>query len=112
MDELPELRSDEDVDALMARLRARITPPAASTADIRTSHAGSPPPAVASPALTEFLTAQSEATATMLRALRVLADAIDDLAVDETGSTAHGAAESSEVKSLRRGGTRLRRTRA
>jgi hypothetical protein len=86
MDELPDLRSDEDVDALMARLRARITPPAPSNPQIGMSHTGAPPSGATSPALAEFLGAQGEATETMARALRVLAEAIEDLAIDETAS--------------------------
>ena len=80
MDELPELRSDEDVDALLARLRAKIAPSVSSNTDISAAEAS---PDQAPDALTDFIAAHGDATAAMVRALKVLADAIDDLAVDE-----------------------------
>jgi hypothetical protein len=73
VDELPELRSDQDVDALMARLRAKL--------GTNGSPAAEPQPASepSSNPWSDFLAAQGEFTATMLRAVQVLADAVDEL---------------------------------
>lgn len=76
VNELPELRSDQDVDALLARLRAKIAPAAPQAPQ---PHGSADP---SSNALADFLTAQGEATATMVRALHMLADTIDELAAE------------------------------
>lgn len=76
MDELPELRSDEDVDALMARLRSKLPAPSAP------AHQAPEDPPLAGNALSQYLAAQAEATATMRRAIQVLAEAIEELHTD------------------------------
>ena len=115
MDELPDLRSDQDVDILLSRLRARIAPPAPSPTPGVVATSGS------SPAWNDFVTAQREAAATMLRALSVLADAVDELAADTPVATpvaasgrarAIGIASADAIAEDRLlGGQRLRRQR-
>ncbi|HKE88063.1 MAG TPA: hypothetical protein VKB50_30110 [Vicinamibacterales bacterium] len=99
MDELPDLRTDEDVDALLARLRAKIAPSVSSSTDI--SAATDALPDQAPDALTGFIAAHGDATATMVRALKVLADAIDDLAPEGPRLQASGL--SSKASSGARG---------
>ena len=75
MDELPDLRSDADVDALMARLRARVAPsiPSPSSPAAVQETTGSSD---------DLAAAQEGLVATMIRAMQTIADALDDL---ETG---------------------------
>ena len=73
MDELPELRSDEDVDALMARLRAKLGPGVTLASESPPSSEPSSDP------WGDFLNAQGQFTATMLHAVQVLTDAVDEL---------------------------------
>ena len=73
MDELPELRSDEEVDALLARLRAKVAPPTTHRAPTQIVSDSS------GHALTELLSAQAEATKAIVRALQVLAEAVEEL---------------------------------
>lgn len=82
MDELPELKSDEEVDAFLARLRATITPPVPHPH----AHTASEP---ATDALTNFLSVQGEATTTIARALTLLAEEVDELVAE--GPTAQNA---------------------
>lgn len=73
MDQLPDIQSDADVDALMARIRAKLAPPASSS---------QAPDSLAPPsgnALRDFLTVQEEHASTMVHALRVIADVFEDL---------------------------------
>jgi hypothetical protein len=74
MDELPELQSDEEVDALLARLRATIAPPA-PRAHTHTAER-------ATDALSDFLSVQGEATTTIARALKLLAEEVEDVALE------------------------------
>jgi len=72
MDQLPDLQSDADVDALMARVRAKLVvaaPPA--------------PPAIpiserTGDALRDFLAAQEEYASVMTHALEVIGAALED----------------------------------
>ena len=73
MDELPELRSDEDVDALMARLRAKLGPVTQAVSDPHLTTEPSADP------LSDFLAAQGELTTTMIRAMTLLANVFDEL---------------------------------
>ena len=75
MDELPELKSDEEVDAFLARLRATIAPPVPQPH----AHTASDP---ATDALTDFLNVQGEATTTIARALTLLAEEVDELVAE------------------------------
>jgi hypothetical protein len=80
MDELPDLRSDADVDALMSRLRARINPPPARGA---VANGG----AAASLDHSGDLAALHEAFAsTVVRAMTVMVEALEELAIDEAGT--------------------------
>ena len=72
MDQLPDLQSDADVDALMARIRAKL---------VVAAPAG--PSAVATPersgnALRDFLVVQEEYASTMIHALEVIGAALED----------------------------------
>jgi hypothetical protein len=79
MDELPDLRSDADVDALMARLRARITPPPARVAVTNAATA-------ASPDGTGDLVAQQEALASAVaRAMTAMVEALEEFGIEEAG---------------------------
>ena len=91
MDELPELQSDEEVDALLARLRTTIAPPAPRTH----AHRASDP---ATDALSDFLSVQGEATTTIARALKLLAEEVEDVAL-EAGPRAQGSGHSSKASS-------------
>jgi hypothetical protein len=75
MDELPELQSDEEVDALLARLRATIAPPAPRAHTHTASER-------ATDALSDFLSVQGEATTTIARALKLLAEEVEDVALE------------------------------
>jgi hypothetical protein len=73
MEQLPDLRSDADVDALMARLRARLAPAAQprQSPDLPDERSGN--------ALRDFLAVQEEHAAEVLRAMQVIADTLEDL---------------------------------
>jgi hypothetical protein len=88
MDELPELQSDEEVDALLARLRATIAPPVPH-AHARTASDS------ATDALSDFLSVQGEATTTIASALKLLAEEVEDVAL-EAGPRAQGPGLSSK----------------
>jgi hypothetical protein len=80
MDQLPDLQSDADVDALMARIRAKLVVAAPSVPSaIPTSEASGN-------ALRDFLAVQEEYASTMTHALEVIGAALDDLD-DEKQST-------------------------
>ena len=83
MDELPELQSDEEVDALLARLRATIAPPVPQTQ----AHTAADS---ATDALTDFLNVQGEATTTIARALTLLAEEVDELGAEGPRPQASG----------------------
>jgi len=84
MDELPELQSDADVDALMARLRAKVAPPqaAAVPAEPSTRQAAS------DDAVRDLVAAQDTFAATVVRAMQVMVEVFEDLerAAQPTGS--------------------------
>jgi hypothetical protein len=95
MDELPELHSDADVDALMARLRAKVTPP-------QTVHApAEPSTSAATPddPVRDLVAAQDTFAATVVRAMQVMAEAFEDL--ESAAPTA------SPVRARRRGAHRI-----
>jgi len=72
MDQLPDLQSDADVDALMARVRAKLVvgaPPASSPATTA-ERSGN--------ALRDFLAVQEEYASTMRHALEVIGAALED----------------------------------
>ena len=83
MDTLPELRSDADVDALMARIHARL-------AQAATPGSTSSTPASAVPgsgALASYVAAQEHLAATVLRALRMVAESLEELEADSVKSS-------------------------
>ena len=71
MDQLPDLQSDADVDALMARIRARLATPASSSQ--------APAPERSGHALRDFLAAQEDYASAMYSTLRLLADTLEEL---------------------------------
>jgi len=81
MDELPDLQSDADVDALMARLRARIdpVPPRRALADT-----GCPAPIA--DGLGDLLAVQEAFASTVVRAMELMVATLEDVALD------HGSA--------------------
>lgn len=73
MDQLPDLRSDADVDALMARIRARLVTPAAP------GHAPAGPPELSGNALRDFLAVQEEYASAMLQTMQLLTETLEEL---------------------------------
>ena len=84
MDELPELHSDADVDALMARLRARVAPPQAAAVPAEPSTRQ----ATSDDAVRDLVAAQDTFAATVVRAMQVMVEVFEDLepAAQPTGS--------------------------
>lgn len=85
MDELPELQSDADVDALMARLRARVVPPPAPAAEPAQP---STRPASTDDAVRDLVAAQDTFAASVVRAMQMMVEALEDLepTVDDTSA--------------------------
>ena len=74
MDQLPDLQSDADVDALMARLRAKLARPestAPATAAASTERSGN--------ALRDFLAVQEEYAAATCHALQLIAETLEEI---------------------------------
>lgn len=84
MDELPDLQSDADVDALMARLRARIDsgPPARPAIEAAT------PPVSLGDGIGELLAAQDAFAAATVRAMSLIADTLEEVAAEDRGAAA------------------------
>ena len=80
MDQLPDLQSDADVDALMARVRAKlvVAAPAAAPAAATSERSGN--------ALRDFLAVQEEYASAMIHVLEVVAGTLEDFH-DETANT-------------------------
>jgi hypothetical protein len=77
MDELPDLRSDADVDALMARLRARIdSAPATPSAGVSGTTAS---PA---PDLRDLLAAQETFASTVVLAMELMVDTLEEVTAE------------------------------
>jgi hypothetical protein len=75
MDQLPDLQSDADVDALMARLRAQLAAPsstAPAVGAVSTERSGN--------ALRDFLAVQEEYAAATSRALQLIAETLEEIA--------------------------------
>ena len=81
MDQLPDLQSDADVDALMARVRAKlvVAAPAAGPAAATSERSGN--------ALRDFLAVQEEYASAMIHALDVIGAALEDFDHDEKENT-------------------------
>ena len=108
MDELPELHSDADVDALMARLRARVAPPQAAAVPAEPSTR----PATSDDAVRELVAAQDTFAATVVRAMQVMVEVFEDLepARRLTGSpTRARRAPGTRIPASRRSGRRRAR---
>jgi hypothetical protein len=90
MDELPDLQTDADVDALMGRLRARVAPPVAAMPIVR-KEAGEAPPPPATGGLAELLSAQETLTGVMMRAMTAIAEALDELHAGDGGAPVSAA---------------------
>jgi hypothetical protein len=108
MDELPELTNDADVDALMARVRARVQPPSQPGSQQTT------PAALSGSALAEFLAAQQEFAAAMVRAMTVIADTFEELQADAERPRSETAGDTAKPAkamrpSRRTGGSRASR---
>jgi hypothetical protein len=78
MDELPELRSDADVDALMARLRARINPPPSRGTGATTG--------TAAPEGSDLAALHEGLASALVRAMTVMVDALEELAVEDAAT--------------------------
>jgi hypothetical protein len=99
VDELPELRSDEDVDALMARLRAKL----ATTSPPRPeSPAASAPPDTALGAL---LAAHGGLASTLARAIVVLAETLDELQAEASPPSSPARSTKRRARASRRAAT-------
>ena len=77
MDELPDLQSDADVDALMARLRARATPP--SSPSVSTATDAQVSPAATGDPIRDLVAAQDAFATAVMRALQMIAETLEDL---------------------------------
>jgi hypothetical protein len=73
MEQLPDLRSDADVDALMARLRAKLSAPASP------SEGPTPPVERSGNALRDFLAVQEEHASATVRAMQLIADTLEEI---------------------------------
>jgi len=103
MDQLPDLQSDADVDALMARLRtklARPASPAPATAAASTERSGN--------ALRDFLAVQEEYAAATCHALQLIAETLEEIGEVERP---RAAGTQSRAAAPRRANGRPRTTR-
>ena len=85
MDELPELRTDADVDALMSRLRARVAPlppPAAEPVDGR---------AVSDDAVRDLVAAQDAFASAVVRAMHIMAETLEEFEADAENTASPAA---------------------
>jgi hypothetical protein len=110
MDELPDLQSDADVDALMARLRAKAG--AAATPGQGTA----PPVERSGNALRDFLAVQEEYASAVFHAMQVIADALEDMQDQADGRrisrASAGEARANGASAADNTGTRDRRPAA
>ena len=83
MDQLPDLQSDADVDALMARVRAKlvVAAPPGAAAVATAERSGS--------SLRDFLAVQEEYASALVRALEVIGSTLEDFD-DERKTTPRG----------------------
>ena len=76
MDQLPDLQSDAEVDALMARLRAKIAPaPFAAPDQLPTAAASDDP-------LRDLLAAQESFASSVVRAMQVMVETLEEFEAD------------------------------
>jgi hypothetical protein len=88
IDRLPELTTDADVDALMRRLRGKIASP--QTSPVSSARPGAQPPSLpaSDDPLRDFLAAQGELNASVVRALQAVWETLDELAQHASMDTA------------------------
>jgi hypothetical protein len=88
IDRLPELTTDADVDALMRRLRGKIASP--QTSPVSSARPGTQPPSLpaSDDPLRDFLAAQGELNASVVRALQAVWETLDELAQHASTDTA------------------------
>jgi len=103
MDQLPDLQSDADVDALMARVRAKlvVAAPAAAPAAATSEHSGN--------ALRDFLAVQEEYASAMIHALDVIGAALDDFDHEKENTGRRGGRRVARAASRTKGRQRKRR---
>jgi hypothetical protein len=105
IDRLPELTTDADVDALMRRLRAKIAAPQTSPASLARPGAQPPSLPASDDPLRDFLAAQGELNASVVRALQAVCETLDEL-------TQHASTDTARVMGLQAGETRAHVTPA
>jgi hypothetical protein len=95
MDELPELRSDADVDALMARLRTKVAPAPAPLPSVE------PPvkPAVSDDAVRDLAAPQDGFAAAVVRAMLIMAETLEEFEADAHDHAPSAAASASTRRS-------------
>lgn len=82
MDELPDLTSDADVDALMARLRARLEPPP------QASSLDEAAPRESAQAFDELVAAHEGLAASMVRAMEMIVGTLEELGLESQPAVA------------------------
>ena len=97
MDQLPDLQSDADVDALMARVRAKlvVAAPAAAPAVATSERSGN--------ALRDFLAVQEEYASAMIHALDVIGAALEDFDHEKENTGRRGGRRVDRAASRRNG---------
>ena len=95
MEQLPDLRSDADVDALMARLRAKLSAAASAV------EAPARPAEPSGNALRDFLAVHEEHVSATVRAMQVIAETMEEMQT-LAAPTQHGRARSSHRPDRRR----------
>ena len=103
MDQLPDLQSDADVDALMARVRAKLVVPAPAAASALAA------PERAGNALRDFLAVQEEYASAMIHALDVIGAALEDLDDEKENTGRPGGRRVDRAASRSRGRRRKSR---
>jgi hypothetical protein len=100
MDQLPDLQSDADVDALMARVRAKlvVAGPAAAPGSATSERSGN--------ALRDFLAVQEEYASAVIHALDVIGAALDDFDQEKKNTGRRGGRRVDRPASRSKGGQR------
>ena len=96
MDQLPDLQSDADVDALMARVRAKLVVAAPAAGPAATSERSGN-------ALRDFLAVQEEYASAMIHALDVIGAALEDFDHEKENTGRRGGRRVDRAASRRNG---------